>query len=312
MSDGVEQAEVPLETRVGEQLAAERGRQQLELADVASRLRIPLRHLEAIEAGEHSALPALPYSAGFVKSYANMLGLDGVALSKTFRDEVGNEQRGYFEPEAYEPVDPSRVPSRMLAMIALGVALLLGMGYLLLRFEGDSVDLAKLAADTPEEINAALPAAAVPAAPVAPPAPVIPTGPIRVAAVDKDVWVKISDRADGTTLFRGVIKAGENYEVPETAVDPILRTLLPEYVKVSIGETALPPVGPASTLVPTYSLKRDALVAIATAPAIPAAGTAMEGDNSTAPAAPQPSPDPAGSRPDTTQPISADPSPRRP
>lgn len=250
---------------VGEQLAAERVRQQLELSDVAARTRIPLRHLEAIETGAHDGLPALPYSAGFVKSYANMLGLDGQELSRTFRDQIGGEQRAYFEPEAYEPVDPTRVPSRLLAMIALGVALLMGMAYLLLRFEGDNSDLAKLAADTVQDVR---PTPAARPAPVAVPAPVpaepaIPTGPISVTA-NEDVWIKVSERDGGKTYFMDVLVAGQSFTIPDDAVDPILRTGRPQSLKVLIGTTELPPVGKPDQLVRFYSLKRDMLVAIAT------------------------------------------------
>ncbi len=308
MTDGAVTEDL-FEQRVGEQLAAERTRQKLELADIANRLRIPPRHLEAIEAGDYDVLPAIPYSAGFVKSYANMLGLDGIALSRAFREEVGNDRRAHFEPEAYEPVDPSRVPSRMLAIVALGVALLLGVGYLLLRFEDDRVDVAKLAADTPEEI-AAPAQVAVPAA--AAPAVVVPTGPIAVKAVGEDIWIKVFDRADGKVLQRGVIKVGESYVVPDSAVDPVLRILKPQLIQVLIGTTVLPPVGKPDELVPEYSLKREALVAIATAPPQLPAGDLVAGNAMSNATEPTPGIDPAGGRPDTTQPISPDQAPRRP
>jgi cytoskeleton protein RodZ len=273
---------------VGEQLAEARVAQKLELADIAERTRIPERHLRAIEQGNHEGLPAIPYSAGFVKSYANMLGLDGQAMSTAFRSEVGEQRREAFQPEAYEPADPSRVPSKLLAMVALGVALLLGMGYLLLRFEGDSTDLAKLAADTPEEIHRA-PAPARPnaVAPTALAQPAVPAGVIAVNAAE-DVWVKISER-DGPNLLMGVMKAGERFEIPETAVDPILRTGRPQVIKVTLGETALPPIGEPDRLVRAYSLKRDALVAIATGkPVEPAAavGAATGAVATPAPAVP--------------------------
>lgn len=263
MSEGGNDDRTPFPGSVGEQLAAERARQQLDLSDVAARTRIPLRHLDAIESGRHEGLPALPYSAGFVKSYANMLGLDGQALSRSFRDQIGGEQRSHFEPEAYEPVDPSRVPSRLLAMIALGVALLLGMGYLLLRFEGDNSDLAKLAADTVQDLRP-LPRPAPASVPASPPEPAVPTGPISVAA-QEDAWIKISEREGGKTYFMDVLTAGQSFSVPDDAVDPILRTGRPQSLKVLIGTTELPPVGEPDRLVRAYSLKRDALVAIATA-----------------------------------------------
>ncbi|KKC27892.1 helix-turn-helix domain-containing protein [Sphingomonas sp. SRS2] len=282
MVDGADDNRGMFPALVGEQLAAERARQKLELSDIAARSRIPLRHLEAIETGKHAGLPAIPYSAGFVKSYANILGLDGQALSRAFRDQVGEERRAYFEPEAYEPVDPSRVPSRLLAMIALGVALLLGMGYLLLRFEGDNSDLAKLAADTvpdarPVAARPAPPPAAVTAAPAAPAAPVAPSGPISIAA-SEDVWIKVSEADGSQTYMMDVLSAGQSFTVPDTAVDPVLRTGRPQVMKVLIGDTALPPVGEPDRVVRAYSLKRDALVAIAMAATLPPGLTTTAGN----------------------------------
>ncbi|TZG24669.1 helix-turn-helix domain-containing protein [Sphingomonas montanisoli] len=262
--------------RVGDELAAARNAQKIEIEDIASRTRIPARHLDAIERSDFAALPALPYAAGFVKTYANTLGLDGNAMSRAFRDEVGDVDRAAFQPQAYEPADPSRVPSKLLAMIALGVAVLLGMGYLLLRFEGDSSDLAQLAADTPENSRPAGPAPAAPVtrtvvAPVAQPAePAVPTGPIGVTATE-DVWLKISERTGGPTYYMDVMKAGERFDLPETATDPILRTGRPQSIKVMIGTAELPAIGEPDRLVRAYSLKRDAVTAIATGKPLPEA-----------------------------------------
>ncbi len=293
MSEGADDDRSQVPRSVGEQLAAERARQNLELSDVAARTRIPLRHLEAIESGNHGGLPALPYSAGFVKSYATMLGLDGQTISRAFREQVGEERRAHFEPEAYEPVDPMRVPSRLLAMIALGVALLLGMGYLLLRFEGDNSDLARLAADTVQDVRPVVPAPPPPA-PVAEPAgPVIPTGPITVAATE-DVWIKVSERDGSRTYFMDVLGAGQSFTVADDVVDPILRTGRPQALKVLIGGTELPPVGEPDRIVRAYSLKRDALVAII----VP---SAVDPANETAPEAPDPANDRAGTAEPTSE-----------
>lgn len=265
MDESAENERSLFPSRVGDQLASERARQKLELPEIAARTRIPLRHLEAIETGKHAGLPALPYSAGFVKTYATVLGLDGLALSRAFRDEMGGERRSHFEPEAYEPVDPSRVPSRLLAMIALGVAILLGMGYLLLRFEGDNSELAKLAADTAQDVRPVPPPRAAPPPPaVDTAAPVIPTGPITIAATE-DVWMQVSEADRSKTYFIDVLKAGVSFVVPDEAIDPVLRTGRPQSMKVLIGTTELPPIAKPDTVVRAYSLKRDALVAIATA-----------------------------------------------
>lgn len=282
---------------VGEQLAAERVRQKLELSDVAARTRIPLRHLEAIEAGSYAELPASPYSVGFVKSYATMLGLDGQALSRAFREQMGDARRSPFEPEAYEPVDPSRIPSRLLAMIALGVALLLGMAYLLLRFEGDNSEVAKLAADTAQDVRPVAPKSPAPKPAAALATPSAPAGPISIAAIE-DVWFKLAERDGSRTYYMGTLKAGQSFPVPGDAVDPVLRTGRPEALKVLIGTTALPPVGEPASLVRDYSLKRDALVMIA------AAGPVATGaENAGNPAVPAPdSAGPAGKSEQRPQP----------
>jgi len=277
MSEGGKDGEGLFSSSVGAELAATRTAQKLEIEEIARQTRIPARHIEAIERDAYDDLPALPYSAGFVKTYGNMLGLDGQALSRRFRAEIGEVERSAFEPEAYEPADPSRVPSRLLAMVALGVALLLGMAYLLLRFESDNKDLAKLAADTPEEISPTLRPKPVVAVPPAPVAPAVPTGPIAVVATE-DVWIQVS-QASGPKLFMGVIKAGDRFVIPDTAIDPTLRTGRPQSLKVMIGETALPQIGESDHLVRAYSLKRDALLAIAGAPAAAAAAAAPEAEN---------------------------------
>ena len=52
---------------VGERLAAGRVAAKIDLADVSSRTRIPMRHLEAIESGRYADLPSVTYASGFAK-----------------------------------------------------------------------------------------------------------------------------------------------------------------------------------------------------------------------------------------------------
>jgi TonB family protein len=57
-------------------------------ANVAEATKIKPRHLEAIEACNASALPALPYAVGFVKVYARFLGLDAEAIAAQFKRDI--------------------------------------------------------------------------------------------------------------------------------------------------------------------------------------------------------------------------------
>ena len=73
---------------VGEQLKAARIERGLTLNEVAAQTRIPIRHLEALEVSEFSALPGSTYSIGFAKSYARFVGLDSIALATELRGEL--------------------------------------------------------------------------------------------------------------------------------------------------------------------------------------------------------------------------------
>lgn len=74
---------------VGEKLAAARRTKGLTLLDVAKGVKIKVEHLVAIEAGDADALPAVPFTAGFIKAYAQFLGLDADEYATAYRHEVG-------------------------------------------------------------------------------------------------------------------------------------------------------------------------------------------------------------------------------
>uniref|UniRef100_UPI0013DB8FE4 helix-turn-helix domain-containing protein n=1 Tax=Sandarakinorhabdus rubra TaxID=2672568 RepID=UPI0013DB8FE4 len=114
---------------VGALLAEARAERGRELADLARETRVPLRHLMAIEADDHSALPALPYALGFVKAYARAVGLEPEAVGARFRAE--NRLAPHVPvASSLEPVDEARLPSRGLAWGALALLVLVlgGLG----------------------------------------------------------------------------------------------------------------------------------------------------------------------------------------
>ena len=96
-----------------------------ELADIAGVLRIRLNYLEAIEKGEFDTLPGTTYTLGFIRSYAEHLGMDGAALVEQFK----SGERGIkIKPELSFP---SLVPQHGIpgaAIILVGI-LIAGVGY---------------------------------------------------------------------------------------------------------------------------------------------------------------------------------------
>jgi cytoskeletal protein RodZ len=69
---------------IGAYLGQVRLQQAISLEEVATRTFIPLRLLKALEAGQADPLPEPVFIQGFIRRYADLLGLDGAALSKAF------------------------------------------------------------------------------------------------------------------------------------------------------------------------------------------------------------------------------------
>ena len=73
---------------LGKRLKDERTRRGITLPQVADATKITVRHLEAIEQGDYSGMPANVYMRGFVRSYAKYLELDESETLKPL-DEAG-------------------------------------------------------------------------------------------------------------------------------------------------------------------------------------------------------------------------------
>lgn len=275
MADG--RTDFPLP--VGERLRIAREARRYSLEDVATHTRVPVRHLEAIERGEWDLLPAPTYSIGFAKSYAEVVGLDRQEIGDDLRVEMGGG-RATAATETFQPADPARVPPRTLATIAVLVALLLLAGYGYYRTYALG-DVQPQILDT-----SAAPAAGVagkPGTPALAPTPAA-AGPVIITATE-DVWLRVSERG-GATLSETILKAGQSYRVPDTAADPVLRTGRADLLRVTVGTTVAPPVGPPNKLIKDVSLKPAALLAPATA--TPASNAPAPNSSAPNPSAPVP------------------------
>ncbi len=74
---------------VGSILRGARMAAGLDLVAVGDALRIRFKHLDALERGEHVGLPGKTYAVGFVRAYAEHLGLDPEDLVRRFKAEMG-------------------------------------------------------------------------------------------------------------------------------------------------------------------------------------------------------------------------------
>jgi cytoskeletal protein RodZ len=256
---------------IGDRLRIAREEKGLSLDEVARQTRIPIRHLQHIEQEEWDALPAITYTVGFARSYANAIGLDGPAIGAELREQLGVTSRGGQAASFYEPADPARVPPRSIAILGLILAVLLIGGYLTWRYYA-------LGGGGQEAATTEAPQASAPPTQAAPsPAkPAAATGPVVLAAMD-DVWIRIYE-AGGKTLYMGTLAKGERYQVPAEAVAPQIITGRPNALQVTVGSLVIPPLGQAEQRIKDVSLKAADLAQRAQPGAAPAAPAAAPGN----------------------------------
>lgn len=115
-------AAAPTSSDVGTLLCATRMRLGKDLQHIAELLHIRYTYLVAMEDGRYEDLPGQAYAIGFVRAYADHLGLDGGEIVRRYKEEsTGLKNRPVFEFPLQTP--DSGVPSGALILMAV----LLGM-----------------------------------------------------------------------------------------------------------------------------------------------------------------------------------------
>jgi cytoskeletal protein RodZ len=77
---------------IGERLAQERRKQHLTIEEIAKATKIREKFLEALEKGEYYKLPSSAYIQGFIKNYAEFLGLPVKETLALFRREFDERE----------------------------------------------------------------------------------------------------------------------------------------------------------------------------------------------------------------------------
>jgi cytoskeleton protein RodZ len=119
---------------IGDTLREARMRQRLDIADVEAKTKIRAKYLRALENEEFGMLPGPTFVKTFLRSYAEVLGLDPHLLVEDYR----NRYEPRDEVEAMQPLGPPgigrdrrRRPGPPGPWVLGGVALVLVLGTLL-------------------------------------------------------------------------------------------------------------------------------------------------------------------------------------
>jgi cytoskeleton protein RodZ len=100
---------------IGEQLREARERKGLDLERVADETNIARRYLAALEAEDFGVFPGDPYAIGFLRNYAEFLGLPSDELAQAYKNMRIQEQ-----PVPIQELIPKRGPSPALLAGAIG------------------------------------------------------------------------------------------------------------------------------------------------------------------------------------------------
>jgi cytoskeletal protein RodZ len=217
--------------QIGQKLKSARESRNLSFGQVYDRTKIPTNHLEAIELGHLDDLPEPVYVSGFIKRYADFLGLNGQALAEEYKlsnqTSSENSRGGLFHrgaavqqisaPVSY--VSKVRVDTEspgfaktffypsLLVIFTIGVVCSLAAWY-----QG------QLASQTDPGVLALRESAsrfntqgvAVPL--TAPPAlntPPVPTESKISLTASSHVWLEVTAMSSGAPLFSGYLERGD-------------------------------------------------------------------------------------------------------
>ncbi len=195
---------------LGKQLRLKRQEQALSLENLAAKTRIQQRMLQALEEGELDELPEPIYIQGFIKQYAEALGLNGAELSRNF--PIGDRRLRIKPVWQKLPTAQLRPIHLYLIYIFVIICAVNALSRMLSRSElqvsssqlqSQSQPAASSAAKREQILPNHLEAKAVGATPNVASHP----KPVQVKVTLKaDSWIRVV--ADGTLLFEGLLPQG--------------------------------------------------------------------------------------------------------
>ncbi len=115
------------EGKVGLLLKEMRNKQGKTFSEISQDLCIRQNYLKAIEESDYNNIPEYPYGIGFIRSYADYLGLDGNNIVKMYKEEAEADFRKKHPYFVMEPQIEATVPSKKYLLISL-IALILVYG----------------------------------------------------------------------------------------------------------------------------------------------------------------------------------------
>lgn len=237
--------------QIGQKLKNARESRGLTLGQIYDKTKIPTSNLEAIETGDAEQLPEPVYVAGFIKRYADLLGLNGRSLSEEYKqyiEDAHDNGRGIFgalggqksksvavqsqpvitpslsKVNIMEPPRPGLMKTFFWPAVLI-VLVLVGMGYVMMYqnsiYMNQHDPILTSLKESSSRFNSVQPST--------PPTPTTSATPTTATpgSTDKDcrislqasqhVWVEVKSVATGESLFTGFLEAGDRRDFQDNS-----------------------------------------------------------------------------------------------
>src|SRR5215831_100810 len=113
------------EADIGAALRAIRESRRLSLDEVAEATRVRKAYLADLEAMRLERLPSRPFTTGYIRAYAEALGLDGEAAAERFKAEEPDLDEPLHAPVGVAPERDPRVAAIIAGVVVMLVAIVL-------------------------------------------------------------------------------------------------------------------------------------------------------------------------------------------
>jgi cytoskeleton protein RodZ len=109
----------------GETLKRERELRQISLREISEATKISLRYLDALEKDDFRHLPGGVFNKGFVKAYAQFIGIDPEAMAMAYLEEERRQSASALKPPGMQGASSAAREPRPVSGLRYWIAALL-------------------------------------------------------------------------------------------------------------------------------------------------------------------------------------------
>ena len=198
---------------IGTSLREARLRQGIELPRVEADTKIRGKYLRALEEERFDVLPAETYVKGFLRTYAEYLGLDGQLYVDEFNSRFARSEEAVVAPSAPQRIRSRPVESNFVVVALAGIVAVTILVVVAWRVgSGDTTNTGAFIGTQPIGGAPATTAETTPppTPPPAPPAREARLAKLVLSAARGDCWVRVrAGSARGRLLYEGTVQQGQ-------------------------------------------------------------------------------------------------------